>query len=95
MALVYYSEISYSKIYRGRSYTWNFEADCQDYTANWLGDSDVAFNPGWQRLKNRRPTSAQQVATGVLDKYCPKMRKLDGPKGDQLLANKKLASIRR
>ena len=71
-----YLIFSYSVNYRGRSYTWNVEADCQDYTANWLGDSDIAFNPGWQRLKNKRPTSAQQVAKGVLDEYCPKMRKL-------------------
>ena len=71
-----YLTFSYLKTYRGRASFWTVEADCQDYTANWLGDGDVAFNPGWQRLKNRRPTISQKVAKEVLDEYCPQMKKL-------------------
>tara|TARA_B100001093_G_scaffold492764_1_gene534211 strand:+ start:340 stop:1191 length:852 start_codon:yes stop_codon:yes gene_type:complete len=54
-----------------RAPTWNVEADCEDYTANWKGLG------GWRKLKRSAVNDdAGQLALDIMDEFCPQMNKL-------------------
>ena len=57
----------------GPTYTtqWTAEADCQDYTANWMGDKEK----GWRDLKISKKESSIE-AKNILDEFCPQMDSL-------------------
>ncbi len=56
-----------------RKYEMSVEADCKEYTANWLDDGK-----GWLDLKNPKWLKKEppQEAKNILDEFCPKMDKL-------------------
>ena len=57
-----------------RSYLFKVEVDCEENTANWVGQLG-----GWWKLKGPKPTRRDAdavTATEIMDEFCPQMNRL-------------------
>lgn len=65
-----YIKYRYFRNHPAGSSEWHVDADCNDYTADWKGDSR-----GWIKLKSNQ-SEQRKEAKKILDEFCPQMDKL-------------------
>ena len=67
-----------SYTYSVNGYSNQVEADCRDYTANWLNDNLIFNkNKGWNRISDSKEERILE-AKKILDEFCPKINNLLG-----------------
>ena len=66
-----YIKYRYFRITNKGAKQWTADADCEDYTANWIGDKEK----GWRNLNTHKAESSIE-AKNILDEFCPQMDRL-------------------